>query len=131
MTTDTTAIIDSAENFLTFMKTRSQMFHRSNVFFRDFHYGILAYAEQKGKKISYGKAEVLAWSVVQSLESAGTIKLIKPGSWMLNYPAFRKPSLKSEVVAKSSSGMAAAKPAVAAPSPGSSLPVSTGGSTAA
>lgn len=70
------------------------MYHCSNMFFRDFHYGVLSYAESKGRKISYGAAEELAAIVIADLEKSGILKPIKPGSWMLNYPEFRAVSLK-------------------------------------
>jgi hypothetical protein len=111
-------LVDSNDVFLGYMKTRSQLYHQSNVFFRDFHYGIIAYGETKGRKISYGRAEELAKELVSSLEHGGFLRRITPGSWMLNYPEFRKPSSKTEVASKPSSGSAVAKTAIAAPSSG-------------
>jgi hypothetical protein len=114
--------VDSNQIFLGYMKTRSHLFHQSNVFFRDFHYGVIAYVETKGKKISYGRAEELAKELVSSLEHEGLLRKITPGSWMLNYPEFKKPSSKIEAATKPSSGLAVAKTAIATPSSGLASP---------
>jgi hypothetical protein len=124
-----TDVVETNEGFLGFLKTRSHLYHQSNVFFRDFHYGIIAYGETNGKKISYGRAEKLAKELVSSLEHEGFLRRITPGSWMLNYPGFRKPSSKSEAASKPSSGPAVAKTAIAAPSSGLASPSSSGAST--
>jgi hypothetical protein len=111
-------IIETPQQFLSFLKTRTALFHLSNVFFRDFQYGIMAYGESKGKKIRYDNAEALAKDVVVVLEREGILKPIKPGSWMVVYPDFKKPSTKPEGTAKPSSGPAVAKTATATSSSG-------------
>ena len=116
------SIVDSSETVLRFMKSRSHMYHLSNIFFRDFHYGIMAYGQTRSLKISYGKAESLASEVIASLENAGILRLIKPGSWMLNYPEFKKPSTKTEAATKPSSGSAGGEKATAPPSSGLASP---------
>jgi hypothetical protein len=124
-----TEVVNTNVDFLSFLKTRSHLYHQSNVFFRDFHYGVIGYGEIKGQKISYGRAEKLAKELVSSLEHAGFLRRITPGSWMLNYPEFRKPSSKSEAASKPSSGPAVAKTAIATPSSGLASPSSSGSST--
>ena len=115
-------IIDTNEGFLRFRKSRTELYHQSNVFFRDFHYGIMAYGEAKRKKLSYGRAEELAKELVSTLEQSGILLTMKPGSWMLNYPEFRQSSLKNEAASKPSSGPAVAKSAIATPSSGLASP---------
>lgn len=73
----------------------------------------MAYAEQKGTHMSYGKAEELAHEIVIRLTAAGILKSVKPGSWMLNYIPFRTPSTKSEAAPKVNVPAAAPKPAAA------------------
>jgi len=87
-------LIDDKEELLRYLKGRTHAYHLSNLFFRDFHYAILSYAHSKGRRISYGEAEELAALYIASLQEAGIVKPIKPGSWMLNYPAFKKVSEK-------------------------------------
>ena len=123
MASNPNSIIESSENVLRFMKSQSQLFHLSNVFFRDFHYGIMAYGKSLATTISYGKAENLASEVISSLEKKGILRPIKPGSWMLIYPEFRKPSTKTEAATKPSSGLAGGEKATAPPSSGLASPV--------
>jgi len=93
-------LITNKEEFLCFLKTKTQFFQQSNAFFRDFQYGIISYAKARSKNVGYAEAEELARQLITSLESAGILKLIKAGSWMLLYPEFRKPSEKPEAPAK-------------------------------
>jgi hypothetical protein len=118
-------IVDNNESFLGFLKSRTELYHQSNVFFRDFHYGIMAYGETRRVRISYGRAEELAKQLVSALEHSDILRPIKPGSWMLNYPEFRKPSSKSEAATKPSSGPAVAKTVIATPSSGLASPSSS------
>jgi hypothetical protein len=117
-------IVDTNNAFLDFLKSRTHLYHQSNVFFRDFHYGIMAYGESGGKRIRCDNAEDLAKQIISVLEHSDILRPIKPGSWMLNYPAFRKPSTKSEAATKPSSGPAVAKSAIATPSSGLAAPSS-------
>lgn len=103
-------ITGNKEEFIRFLKSKFSLFHLSNVFFRDFQYGIISFAESKGAQMSYGRAEELAKLVIQNLEGSGILKLIKPGSWMLSYPEFRKPSVKPEPALKPAPVMSTPKP---------------------
>ena len=105
------SLLENKEDFLRFLKSKAQLFHLSNVFFRDFQYGIISYAENKGWNMRYGAAEELAKQLVIALEKSGVLKPVKPGSWMLNYPEFRTPVSKREPPAKSAPSAVAAKPA--------------------
>ena len=111
--TTMTPLSNDTTDFLRFLKTRFHLYHCSNVFFRDFQYGIMAYAEEKGTHASYAKAEELAKEVIARLAAAGTLKAVKPGSWMLNYDPFRKPPVKPEAAPKAGVAAAPAKPAAA------------------
>lgn len=105
-----TILIENQEELLRYLKGRTHAYHLSNLFFRDFHYAILAFAESKGRKISYGDAEDLAGLFITSLERSGILKPVKPGSWMLNYPEFKKVSEKPAAPAKPAAGQTAARP---------------------
>jgi hypothetical protein len=87
-------LIENTKELLQHFKSRTQAYHLSNVFFRDFQYAILSYAEAKGLRISYGMAEGLAAQFIVTLETSEILKPIKPGSWMLNYPEYKKVSQK-------------------------------------
>ncbi|HTY39385.1 MAG TPA: hypothetical protein VMH23_19870 [Bacteroidota bacterium] len=94
MTDRDAALIDNTDELLRFLKSRTQVFHLSNIFFRDMHYGIQAFALAKGRRLSFGAAEELAGILIRKLEEGGILRPIKPGSWMLNYPEFKKESTK-------------------------------------
>jgi hypothetical protein len=108
-----TSLVQDTADFLRFLKSRFHLYHCSNVFFRDFQYGIMAYAEEKGTHVSYGNAEELAQEIIVRLTAAGILKGINPGTWMLNYVPFRTPSTKSEAAPKVNAAAAPAKPAAA------------------
>jgi hypothetical protein len=93
-------LIHNTKELLQHLKSRTHAYHLSNVFFRDFQYAILSFAETKGLKLSYGKAEGLAGQFIAALEESGILKPIKPGSWMLNYPEYKKASQKTVPQAK-------------------------------
>lgn len=92
------SLIHDTADFLAFLKSRYHLYHCSNIFFRDVQYGIMAYAEHKGVHLSYTAGEELARQIITQLTGAGILRAVRPGSWMLNYDSFRKPSTKSEVV---------------------------------
>lgn len=110
-----TAIITSdLKQFLAFMKERYHFYHASNVFFRDFHFGVIAYLELRRIRLTYSATEEVAREVIQVLESQSILRKIDARSWLLNYPEYRKEPQKPVVEAKPS---APPKPAAPSPSP--------------
>lgn len=99
-------LIENRKEVLAFLKGRYHLYHLSNVFFRDLHYGVMAYFEMKKIKCNYVDAELITRNWIESVEQANIFKRIDGGSWMLNYPEFKKPAVKAAVPA--------AKPAIAA-----------------
>lgn len=74
--------------FLNFLKAKFPMFHNSNFFFRDFHYGIKKFFEKKGIIISYEKSEALAKELAMYFESQGIFIRTNSLGWKINYPDF-------------------------------------------
>ncbi len=111
--TSIAALIHDKSDFLRFLKTKFHLYHCSNVFFRDFQYGIMAYAAKNGIPVSYAKAEDLAKQMINLLTEAGILKPVQPGSWMLNYDSFRKPSAKAAATPNASAPVAPVKTAPA------------------
>lgn len=107
-------LMDNLKDFMLYLKSRYSLFHLSNVFFRDLHYGIMSYLETKRIKLGYGQAEQLAKRLIQELERSSVLKPIKSGSWMLNYSEFRKPPAKPEAPAKPAAVAGASQSAGAA-----------------
>jgi len=75
--------------FLAFLKSKYLMFHKSNVFFRDLHYGVMAYLESRGLACRYGETEEIAWKVIETLEQAGFLIRVDDRTWCLQYEEFR------------------------------------------
>lgn len=108
------------KEFLTFLKSRLNLFHQSNVFFRDIHYGVMAYLEMNNLRTSYTKAEELTRDIMGGLEKKGILLPIDRQTFVLMYPDFKKPAVKKPAPA------APAKPVAAAPAkPAQSAPART------
>ncbi len=82
-------IINDRTAFLAFLKKKFLLFHRSNVFFRDLHYGIQEYLGLHGMPLRYDKAERAATTVVAALEQAGLLVRVDDRTWWLNYEPYR------------------------------------------
>jgi hypothetical protein len=83
--------------FLIFIKSKFTMIHKSNFFFRDFHYATIMFLEEHAKKISHNKAEIIAREVAQILEQKQIFKQIDHQSWVVNYPEFALPKIEKKV----------------------------------
>ena len=87
-------ILQRKSEFLKFLKSKFTLIHLSNFFFRDFHYGVLTYLSDHGKKLRYHDAEKIAVEVGKKLEEQGIFKRIDFQSWKLNYPEFALPKIE-------------------------------------
>lgn len=87
MKTSATIVNNQAE-FLRFLKARFPLYHMSNFFFRDLHYGVMAFYSHKGQKIAYGEAERVARAVAQHFEKQNIFKKVNQQGWVLLYPEF-------------------------------------------
>lgn len=86
--------LDNQKEFLKFLKSKYKLVHLSNVFFRDIHYGVMAYLEMNGINLKYLEAEELAARLVATLEQSNVLKRINDRTWMLNYGEFALPRTK-------------------------------------
>ncbi len=84
-------IIANETEFFKFLKSKFTLIHMSNLFFRDFHYGVMLYLADHGMKLKYEKAEQVARAVAAAFEKKGLFKSIDHQSWLLNYPEFALP----------------------------------------
>ena len=110
---------DKQKEFLSFLKTRYMLYHSSNVFFRDLHYGVMSFLELHERKHSYSESEELTTKVIASLEAQGILLNVAHQTYVLDYPDFKKPPVKTAT---------AVKPAVPA---GSRPPVPSAGKPSA
>ncbi len=86
---DVSQIKDQPTQLLDFLKEkRYGIFHRSNIFFRDFQYGLWRYLQKDQAKVPYMKIEELAREVIADWESKGIMKRIDRQTFELNMPAY-------------------------------------------
>jgi len=90
-----TFVLDNDKAVLTFLKSRFPLFHQSNFFFRDVQFGIQEMLDRKGMKVGYTEAEAIAKEFVGKMEKEKIFTLVDRQTWVVNYPAFRKPAVKA------------------------------------
>ena len=95
-------IINNQSDFLKFLKSKFTLIHHSNIFFRDFHYGVMSYLADHGSKLQYHDAEKVAREVAETFEKSGFLKRIDFQSWKLNYPDFTLPRVEKTAEKKAS-----------------------------
>ncbi|GIK22917.1 MAG: hypothetical protein HND40_05410 [Ignavibacteriota bacterium] len=76
------------EIFLNYLKAKFPLFHNSNVFSRDFEYGLESFLEKRGISLSYQKLEELSKLLSNYFESTGIFVKTSKIGWRLNYPQF-------------------------------------------
>lgn len=81
-------LISEQEMFLNYLKAKFPMFHNSNFFFRDLHYGIKSYFDKKGNELSYTESEELAKKYADHLEKKNIFVKVIDNTWRLNFPEF-------------------------------------------
>ncbi len=113
------------KEFLVFLKNRSMLYHLSNVFFRDFHYGVMSYLEMKNIRYGYTEAEALTRWLVETLENQGILRAIDRQTFTLLYPEFKKPPVKPAAPKPAAPSPAAAKAAPSAKPVESTSPAAT------
>lgn len=78
-------IIGNQVEFMNFMKSRAQLIHLSNVFFRDLHFAVMEFLKKKNVKVGQTEAEIVAREVAQHFEKKNIFKKLNMQTWMLNY----------------------------------------------
>jgi len=105
-------VLQNTREVLLFLKERYPLFHLSNIFFRDLHYGVREYLERKGMKMGYAAAEDVARDFIKELEGEKILVPVDRQTWTLHYPDFKKPLVKPAESVKP-----APKPPVPSPKP--------------
>jgi hypothetical protein len=83
-------LLSRHDQLLVFLKSKFKLYHLSNVFFRDLHYGIWEYLEHNGFVFNYGESEEIARIGIAMLEKAGILKKLDDRTWLLQYPQFKQ-----------------------------------------
>lgn len=92
----TKLIIQNSEEFLKYLKSKFSLFHKSNIFSRDIHYGVIHFLKDKNINISHSKSEAIASDVLNYFEKENILKKIDDRSWMLNYEEFITPKAEKK-----------------------------------
>jgi hypothetical protein len=74
--------------FLSYLKAKFPVFHNSNLFSRDFQYGLKSYLEKKGIKITDSNLVSLSKQFSGYYETEGIFIKTSAQGWKLNYPEF-------------------------------------------
>jgi hypothetical protein len=74
--------------FLNYLKAKFPIFHNSNFFFRDLHFGIRSYFEKKGIDLSYSISEQIAMKFSQHLEAQNFFIKVSDKTWKVDFPEF-------------------------------------------
>ncbi len=81
-------IIGNQVEFMNFMRTRAQLFHLSNVFFRDLHFAVMEFLKKKKISVAQTEAETVAREIATHFEKKNIFKKLNMQTWMLNYPDY-------------------------------------------
>jgi len=76
------------EILLKFLKAKFPVFHNSNIFFRDFQYGIRSFLEKKDIIVTYKESENLANDIAEHFTGKGIFHRVNNQGWKVNYPEF-------------------------------------------
>jgi hypothetical protein len=104
-------ILSHSGEFLDFLRGRVPVFHLSNIFFRDIHYAIMAFAALHGPSLDYTGAEDVARQVIEKLEKDKVIVRIDRQTWVVHKEEFRRPNMKPAAAAPAKPAATAAQPA--------------------
>ncbi len=81
-------IIGNQVEFMNFMRTRAQLIHLSNVFFRDLHFAVMEFLKKKNVSVGQTEAETVAREIAVHFEKRNIFKKMNMQTWMLNYPDY-------------------------------------------
>jgi hypothetical protein len=87
-------VVENQKDFLKYLKSKFPLYHLSNIFFRDLHYGVMNYLMAYKKKLRYYDGEEVARAVATEFEKSGTFKRVDNQTWLLIYPEFQLPRTK-------------------------------------
>ena len=95
-------IVGRDTDLLDFMRSAGfPVFHLSNIFYRDFQYGVRDYYRAKeGIDVGTRKADEIAQSVVSDMEKRNILTPHSRNTWILNNERYLLPRQKEEKTAE-------------------------------
>lgn len=79
---------NESQIFLSYLKAKFPIFHNSNLFYRDFQYGVKSFLEKKGIAITDNNLVDLSKQFARFYETQGILIKTSDQGWKLNYPEF-------------------------------------------
>jgi hypothetical protein len=79
---------NESQIFLSYLKAKFPIFHNSNLFYRDFQYGLKSFLEKKGITLTDFNLDSLSKQFSEYYETQGTLIRTSSQGWKLNYPEF-------------------------------------------
>lgn len=124
-------VLANDKEILRYLKARFPIYHLSNVFFRDVHYGIMEYLRERKMPVRYPDAEKIARTFIEKLEHERILRQVDHQTWMVQYADFRTPQVKvAAAVAGSKTPATGAGAKTPVPAVAVNVPVSTGAAKA-
>mgnify|MGYP001266287807 FL=1 len=74
--------------FLSYLKAKFPIFHNSNLFSKDFQFGLKSYLEKKGISITDNNLDELSKQFSGYYETQGILVKTSSQGWKLNFPEF-------------------------------------------
>lgn len=93
-------IIRNQKEFLNHLRSKFHLYHNSNVFYRDLHYGVMEYLQRENIKHGYTETEAITSYLINDFIEKGIFRQIDSRTWMVNYPEFKKISTKAQPPSK-------------------------------
>jgi len=120
-------VLANDKEVFRYLKSRFPVYHLSNVFFRDIHFGIMEYLRERKMTVRYQEGEKIARAFVEKLEHDKILRPLDRQTWMVQYEDFRTPQVAKTVAPVTGVRSSATAPAAgqAAPGPGKAVPSST------
>jgi hypothetical protein len=118
------------DQFLAYLRAINiPVYHKSNIFFRDFQFGLWKFMHESQTKVSYADMEKVARELAESYAEQGIFRKINRQAFELNMPSFAAAGPATAAAAAPPKGKPA--PAVAAAAAPAAGATAGGGSSAA
>jgi hypothetical protein len=118
-------VLANDKDVFRYLKSRFPVYHLSNVFFRDIHYGIMEYLRERKMTVRYQDGEKIARAFAEKLEHEKILRPLDRQTWMVQYEDFRTPRVKAVApVAGARASVPASAPGQVTSGPGKAVPAS-------
>ncbi len=86
-------VTNNKVEFLKFLKSKFSLYHLSNIFFRDIHYGVMDFLAKKKNEATYTESEKITNEVISYFEIQKIFKRVSARAWVVLYPEFKSKTM--------------------------------------